>query len=166
MRPSFFSFEDLEALNPLADEAAWQEHLRALRDFTSNTLNELKVKPSRLQAAAHSLASYEAFLSSFKNKLEVLTKSEVVRVLRPHSNSEDNICLNYKSDPDCRTPVQAEIIRLGGSQADCESEGRVRRSSCYMFEDFGEPLQNQGLASNEHFLHTYLGRRRQGSMDY
>lgn len=148
---------------PALDEVAWREHLRALRELAAQTGLELQARPGRSTLGAQQ--QYTAFLRSFAHKLEVLAEADgeadCVRVLRPRARSEDNACLQADTPPR-REPTQADIVRLGGSQADSESQERLRRSSDCLFENFTDPVG----APCEPFLHSYLGRRRQGSLDY
>lgn len=73
---------------------AWRDHIKNIMQFSQEVYSDLLKDESLGKTNSKKKLKYDSFLSDFNKKLDLLNNSELVRVGRPHSNSEDNICTN------------------------------------------------------------------------
>lgn len=151
----------------------WREHLKMIQGLAQELLMSLETD-DQLAKQAGKKAKYSNFLRCFEEKLELLNNTDVVRVGRPHSSSEDNICISYRYNsvmPPTKMQILGDLVQLDRRDDSADnfldpSGQRIRKFSFQIHEESEEKKERLIQFQNENQSSTMLGRRRQNSMDY
>ncbi len=81
-------------LSSLGIKLAWRDHVKSIHGLAQEVLSDLaKDESMKMDPSRH---KYAEFLTGLSKKLELVVGSDAIRPGRPHSSSEDNICLSNK----------------------------------------------------------------------
>lgn len=141
---------------------AWKDHLKAMDNLAQELTGNLERND---QGADDGVKKYLNFLQGFRKKLDVLRSADAVRVGRPHSSSEDNICLTFG-----KFQIISDIMQFGEHRQDGEggvdpSGQRARKFSFQYHEESEEKRDRFTPPPKEPETSSVLGRRRQNSTD-